>query len=69
MPLPKLLNAHTDLAVFWVHLSEVAGWDVWTERGRRGELVAHFEDWHRLERTMARFGHDLFQMDSEFLAS
>ncbi len=69
MALPKLLDAHTDLVVFWVYLSEVAGWDVWTGRGRRGELVAHFEDWHRLERTMARFGHDLFQMDSEFTVS
>jgi len=69
MALPKLLCAHTDLVVFWIHLSEVAGWDVWTEPGQRGERVAHFEDWHRLERTMARFGHDLFQMEREVLVS
>lgn len=69
MALPKLLDAHSDLIVFWIHLSDVHGWDVWTERGRRGELVAHFDDWHRLERMMARFGHDLFQMDSAILVS
>lgn len=65
MALSKLLDTRTDVVVFWVRLSDVAGWDVWTESGRRGDLVAHFEDWHRLERTMARFGHDLFEMDTD----
>lgn len=69
MALSKLLEMHPDIVVFWVHLSEETGWDVWTKAGQRGELVAHFEDWHRLERTMDRFGHDLFEMDTEVAAS
>ncbi len=50
-------------APVWIQLSEDTGWDVRTERGVRGEVIAHFDDWHRLERAMARLGHRLFAID------
>lgn len=61
----RLLEDHAQFTVFCVCLAETAGWDVRTHRGPGGDLVAHFEDWHRLERTMARFGHNLFAIETD----
>ena len=58
----NLLDDDCDVTRLLIRLAPTAGWDVRTDRG---ELVGHFEDWHRLERAMARFGHDLFAIDSD----
>lgn len=59
-----LLDYADHTRMFWIQLAETAGWDVRTEHGTGGELVAHFEDWHRLERTMTRLGIHMFAIDT-----
>lgn len=65
----RLLEDHSQSTTFWICLADTAGWDVRTRRGPEGALVAHFEDWHRLERAMARFGHDLFAINTDMPGS
>jgi hypothetical protein len=48
-----------------VRLAAGAGWDVRIERGTAGELTAHYDDWHRLERSMARMGLRVFSIDTD----
>jgi hypothetical protein len=48
-----------------VRLAAGAGWDVRIERGMAGELTAHYEDWHRLERSMARMGLHVLSIDTD----
>jgi hypothetical protein len=60
-----LLDVRYESSTFWIQLAEGAGWDVRTERGTHGEVIAHFDDWHRLERAMARMGHRLFAIDTD----
>ncbi len=60
-----LSGRRPDSGPVWIQLSEDTGWDVRTDRGARGEVIAHFDDWHRLERAMARLGHRLLPIDIE----
>lgn len=53
----------------WVQLAATTGWDVRTARGLAGELIAHFDDWHRLERTLARLGHPEFTVNTDLSAA
>lgn len=55
---------HLEITDVWVHLSDTVGWDVRVHKERSGALIAHFEDWHRLERSMARQGLRACLVDS-----
>jgi hypothetical protein len=55
--------------LLWIRLGETSGWDVLAAGGEGEQIVGHFEDWHRLERTMARFGHALPRLQMAFCAS
>jgi len=58
----RLLDDQCHITLLRIRLAPTAGWDVRTDRG---ELVGHFEDWHRLERMMARLGQAPFAIDSD----
>lgn len=54
-----------ETATVWIRLAATTGWDVRTGQGSHSEVIAHFEDWHRLERTMARLGRHELSIDTE----
>lgn len=58
-----------DASTVRVRLAAGAGWDVRIERGTAGELTAHYDDWHRLERSVARMGLRIFSIDTDLDAA
>jgi hypothetical protein len=62
---PMTIPNRQQATACWIHLSVTTGWDVRTERGPNGTLIAHFDDWHRLERAMVRRGLSVFSIDTE----
>lgn len=57
------------VSIVRVRLAAGAGWDVRIERGAAGELTAHYDDWHRLERSMVRMGLRVFSIDTDLDAA